>query len=485
MILTESATIKLKKMKNLKFAVILFIVSAIFTGCKEKNPVLTIDGGQIQGVETENPDVMIYKGIPYAAPPVGDLRWREPQPVIPWTGVKVCDTFGAAAPQKLTDPGSFYDKEFYAQSPHVKSEDCLYLNVWTPAAGNINAGLPVAMWIHGGAYRNGFGHEDEFDGVAWAERGVILVTINYRLGILGFLSHPALTAEGQNQSSGNYGILDQINALRWIKANIAQFGGNPDNITIFGQSAGAGSVQTLVASPLTKGLINQAIIQSGGGIGSRLATTLADAEQTGESIMRYYGCNSLEEMRAADAEGFGDFENRTEDFMKAEKRMAVLGPIVDDYVLRESFSDAALNGNLTDIPYIIGGTIVDMRGNSKPVEDFCLVREDQGGKAYAYQFARPLPGDDAGAFHSSELWFIFHTLDRCWRPFTQGDEALSQYMLGCWTDFAKYGDPNGKGEQIWKPLTKSNPDFMLFTTDEKVNTSSMGRPLSPAVKQNP
>ncbi|HPY68076.1 MAG TPA: carboxylesterase family protein [Bacteroidales bacterium] len=469
-------------MKTLKFAVILFIASAIFTGCKEKNPILTIDGGQITGVETDNPEVLIYKGIPYAAPPVGDLRWREPQPVIPWSGVKTCDTFGAAAPQKLTDPGSFYDKEFYAQSPHVKNEDCLYLNVWTPAAGKVKAGLPVAMWIHGGAYRNGFGHEDEFDGVAWAEHGVILVTINYRLGILGFLSHPELTAESSNNFSGNYGILDQIAALKWIKANIAQFGGNPDNVTVFGQSAGAGSVQTLVASPLTKGLIHRAIIQSGGGIGSRPGTTLADAEQSGESIMRFYGCSTLSEMRAVAAEEFGDFENRTQDFMKAEKRMASLGPVVDGYVLNESFSDAAKNGNLADIPYIIGGTIVDMRGNSKPVEDFCLVREEQGGKAYAYQFARPLPGDDAGAFHSSELWFVFHTLDRCWRPLTQGDEALSQYMVDCWTDFAKYGDPNGKGEEKWKPYTKSSPDFMLFTTDETVNTSSMGKPLSPTAK---
>ncbi len=469
-------------MKNLKFIIVVFFVSTII-GCKDKNPVLTIEGGQIQGVETETPGILIYKGIPFAAPPVGDLRWREPQPVIPWDGVRICDTFGAAAPQKLTDPGSFYDKEFYAQSPHVKNEDCLYLNVWTPAAGETKANLPVAMWIHGGAYRNGFGHENEFDGQAWAEKGVILVTINYRLGILGFLAHPELTTESPYSVSGNYGILDQVAALKWIKANIAQFGGNPDQITIFGQSAGAGSVQTLVASPLTKGLIQGAIIQSGGGLGSRPAVTLGDAEQTGESVMRFYGCTSLEEMRAASAEEFGDFENRTQEFMKAEKRMAPLSPIVDGYVLKESFSDAAVNGNLADIPYIIGGTMEDMRGNSKPVADFCLVLEEKGGKAYAYQFARPLPGDSAGAFHSSELWFVFHTLDRCWRPLTEGDEALSQYILGCWTDFAKYGDPNGKGNEIWKPHTKNNPQFMLFTTDEITNTSAMGQPLGPSVKQ--
>ena len=452
---------------------------AIFSGCMAENPVLTIDGGQIQGVETADRGILIYKGIPYAAPPVGDLRWREPAEVIPWEGIKVCDTFGAAAPQKLTDPGSFYDKEFYAQSPHVKNEDCLYLNVWTPAAGKPNAKLPVAMWIHGGAYRNGFGHEDEFDGIAWAKKGVILVTINYRLGVLGFLAHPELTAESPNHSSGNYGILDQVAALKWIKANISQFGGDPGRVMIFGQSAGAGSVQSLVASPLTKGLVHAAIMQSGGGIGSRPATTLADAELTGESITRFYGCTSIEEMRAVPADSLGDFENRTAAFMRSEKRRADLSPIVDGYLLNESFSNAATNGNLADIPYIIGGTIVDMRGNSKPIADFCLAREDKTGKAYAYQFAHPLPGDDAGAFHSAELWFIFNTLNRCWRPFTEGDEALSKYMVSCWTDFAKYGDPNGDGKEIWKAYTRDNPQFMLFTTDGRINTSSSGEPVSP------
>lgn len=185
-------------MKKTRIGIIFFLLPVLF-GYTDKNPVLKIEGGKIQGVETGKSGILLFKGIPYAAPPVGDLRWKEPQKVIPWKGIRVCDTFGAAAPQKLTDRGSFYDKEFYAQSPHVKSEDCLYLNVWTPSAGNKKAKLPVAMWIHGGAYRNGFGHENEFDGVAWAEKGVILVTINYRLGILGFLAHPELTAENPIQ----------------------------------------------------------------------------------------------------------------------------------------------------------------------------------------------------------------------------------------------------------------------------------------------
>ncbi len=468
-------------MKNFKSDIVVFFLSLLY-GCTVQNPVLNIEGGQIQGVETETHGIILYKGIPYAAPPVGDLRWCEPQPVIPWEGIKICDTFGAVAPQKLTDPGSFYDKEFYSQSPHVKNEDCLYLNVWTPAAGKNDAKLPVAMWIHGGAYRNGFGHENEFDGIAWAKKGVILVTINYRLGVLGFLAHPELTAESPHHSSGNYGILDQVAVLKWIKTNISQFGGDPDKVMIFGQSAGAGSVQALVASPLTKGLINAAIMQSGGGISSRPANMLEDAEQTGKGIMNFYGCSSIEDMRAVPADSLGDFENRTADFMKSWNRRVDLSPNVDGYLLKESFRDAAVSGNLADIPYIIGGTTGDMMGNSKPIADFCLVREENKGKAYAYQFARPLPGDDAGAFHSSELWFVFHTLDRCWRPLTKGDEALSKYMVDCWTSFAKYGNPNGKGDEIWKPYTKDNPQFMLFMTDGRSNSSEPGQPLGPTVK---
>ena len=465
-------------MKFVTFTIFVGLI-IIFSGCEKENNVLTITGGKIQGIETETPGVTIFKGIPYATPPVGDLRWKEPQPVIPWDGIKICDTFGAAAPQKLTEPGSFYDKEFYTQSPHIKNEDCLYLNVWTPAAGKTNAKLPVAMWIHGGAYRNGFGHENEFDGDAWAKNDVILVTINYRLGVLGFMAHPELTAESPNQSSGNYGILDQVAALKWIKNNIEQFGGDPNQITVFGQSAGAGSVQALVASPLTKGLIQGAISQSGGGLGSRRTYTLADAEQTGLGLMRFYDCNSIEEMRNVPADEFGDFENRMDDFRREENQMANLSPNVDGYLLKENFSEAAINGNIADIPYIIGGTIEDMRGNSKPVEDFCLTVEENGGRAYAYQFAHPLPGDDAGAFHSAELWFIFNTIDRSWRPFTEGDKALSQYMVYCWTNFAKYGDPNGEGEKIWQPFTEGNQQFMLFKTDDQKNTSFLGQPLSP------
>ena len=229
-----------------EFLQVLVVTILLTTACTEKNPVLSIDGGQIQGVPTETPGVTVYRGIPFAAPPVGELRWKEPQPVVPWEGVKVADTWGHPAWQAAHTQGG-YTPEFFFDGDPAFSEDCLYLNVWTPAAGKTDAKLPVTLWIHGGGYSAGWGFEPEMDGEEWARHGGVLVTFNYRLGILGFLAHPALSAESEHSVSGNYGMLDQIAALKWVKANIAQFGGDPDHITLMGQSAGAMSVQTLVS----------------------------------------------------------------------------------------------------------------------------------------------------------------------------------------------------------------------------------------------
>ena len=230
-------------MKKLTFFILIF-TSLALASCSDSNPVLTIEGGQVIGVPTPTRGIIAYKGLPFAAPPVGNLRWKEPQPIVPWTGVKKADTYGAAATQTPWDPQSFYGREWRASGSVPLSEDCLYLNVWTPAAGQTDKKLPVAMWIHGGGYREGFGFEPEMDGGEdWASRGVILVSVTYRLGILGFFTHPLLSAESAHGVSGNYGLFDQVAALKWIKNNIAQFGGDPSNITIFGKSAGAGSVQ--------------------------------------------------------------------------------------------------------------------------------------------------------------------------------------------------------------------------------------------------
>ena len=467
------------------FAAVLTAVALV--GCNPANPVLEIDGGKIQGVESSVKGVYIYKGIPFAAPPVGDLRWKEPQPVVPWEGVKVADTFGPGAMQANHDSSNPWTSEFYWEDPEF-SEDCLYLNVWTPAPGKAGKKLPVAMWIHGGAYTGGWGYEPEFDGKVWAEKGVVLVTVNYRLGIFGFLNHPFLADESPNHVSGNYGILDQVAALKWVHANIAAFGGDPDNITILGQSAGAGSVKTLVSSPLTGNLIKKAIIQSGGGVNVRPAGAPAQpagsmmdfAGSAWKAVFDWAGYDTLEKMRAAS----------TEDIFTLAARYAAetgtrlpLGtrPVVDGYLSMESFDDAALEGRIKDIPYMIGYTRDDMGNPEEGIRRFCDLRNTAGKPVYAYQFAHALPDDEAGshdmkgAFHSSELWYMFKSLDRGDRPFTQADWALAEHVVSCWTNFAKTGDP-GLG---WKPYTPDAPDFMVFdlSEDGSKDASAMGAPL--------
>ncbi len=405
--------------------------------CTQQNYVVSVEGGQLQGVPSEAAGVVVYKGIPYAAPPVRDLRWQAPQPVQPWEGVKVCDTFGPIAPQPGNKPGTFYGDEFYWQGTPEESEDCLYLNVWAPAnAIGKGAKLPVAMWIHGGAYMNGYGYEVTMDGDQWAKRDVILVTINYRLGTLGFLSHPELTAE-QGQS-GNYGTMDQIAALQWVKDNIEAFGGDPSRITIFGQSAGAMSVKTLLVSPLSRNLMAGAIIQSGGGLNTRGLTPDGSQEQydaMGKAAMDKAGLTDLAAMRAA----------------STEEIRAVQGwfmPHPDGKVVTGSFEEAFFDGSISQAPIMIGYNKDDYEGlGGASVDEFCALRDSLGCTVYEYEFLRELPTDEAhpasakGAFHSAELWYIFGTLNRSWRPFVEADYALSSRMLDAWTDFCKFGNP--------------------------------------------
>ena len=465
---------------------ICFSLLTLFTACNtEKNPVLKIEGGEIQGVTVPTKGVYAYKGIPYAAPPVGENRWREPQPVIPWSGVKIADTFGAPAPQAKHSSDSFYGKEFFWQGDPEFNENCLFLNVWTPAPGKTSKKLPVAMWIHGGAFTGGWGTEPEMDGEAWAERGVVLVTINYRLGIFGFFAHPELSAESAHHVSGNYGILDQIAAIKWIKNNIAQFGGDPDNIMIFGQSAGAMSVQSLVASPLAKNLIAKAVIESGGGISDRPVmggSALADAEAKGKALMDFGGLDNLSKMRAVSYDSLMALNSK---YARETKQRVGFSPIIDNYLSTTDFSSAAKAGTIANVPYMIGSTMDDMGTLAKGNDTFALLRQQQGGKAYTYQFARPLPGDSAGAFHSSELWYIFHTLGRSWRPFTKADDALSIEMVNAWTNFAIYNDPNGKGNKVWTPYTTETPQFMVFKLNESETepASAMGQLVPPWVKR--
>ena len=472
-------------MKKISFRTLLCLSLALpLTSWSQKksNPVLSIQGGQIKGVETATKGVVVYKGIPFAAPPVGKLPWREPQPVVPWKGVKIANAYGAAAMQITWDPQSFYGREWRASGSVPFNEDCLYLNIWTPSAGEKNKKLPVAMWIHGGGYREGFAFEPEMDGgEEWALRGVILVSVTYRLGVIGFFSHPLLSAESPHGVSGNYGLMDQAAALKWIHDNIEQFGGDPNNITIFGQSAGAGSVQSLCASPISKNMVSKAISMSGGGLSNaRPGIPLDTAQLANKKFMDHFGKATLDDMRAL---SFDELIQLSQKYTDATKTRVGWSPVIDNYFLKKTFTDAATAKEIADIPYMIGFTANDLGDMTKPVSDFCALRSTQSSKpAYAYLFQRQLPGDSSGAFHSSDLWYIFHSMKHSWRPFTEGDKALSDQMVDYWTNFARYGNPNGKSGDVWKPYTTQSPQFLVMDADN--NKAQLMMTSSPQYKGN-
>lgn len=424
---------------------------------------VNVKQGWLEGVRLE--DCTVFWGVPYARPPVGELRWRAPREPEPWEGVYRADRYPNRCMQEEF-PMEFYDKEFYDDEERKtpRSEDGLYLNLWTPAR-QPGERLPVAVWLHGGALLGGYGHEKEFDGAAYCRRGVILVTVNYRLGPLGFLAHPWLTQEsralGGPASSGNYGTLDQIAALRWVRANIEAFGGDPDRITVFGQSAGGESTQTLLSSPLAKGLFARAIIQSG--LGLLCERTLAEAEQDGVEFAQNAGVQSLEELRSLSAEQIYAAAGPLIGRGFADGRMT-FAPNRDGWVLDRGFGEALEQGLVHDVPCMVGSTMQDIRvdlerlaaGERGMVYDSCLhwgeaQRANGRGPVWTYYFTRQLPGDDAGAFHSCELWYMFGTLERSWRPFTPEDADLSRRMLDYWTNFMKTGDPNGPGLPRWEP----------------------------------
>lgn len=449
----------------MKHALLILALGAIcLIGCTRKphteTPiVVAVDGGLVQGVNEDG--CVVYRGIPYAAPPVGELRWREPQPVLPWDTVMLCSSFRNAAPQPAHDPhdGQYGTEFFPTDAPF--SEDCLQLNIWVPDHVHHQGKdlAPVALWIHGGAYCCGWSFEPEMDGRAWAQRGVILVTANYRLGMLGYLSHPWLTEE--SGTSGNYGLMDQIAALKWVKRNIGAFGGDPDRIMIFGQSAGGGSIRCMCISPEARGLFSSAVVMSAGGMGSRLAEGLsqAEADKVGKRIVELGGWQSLEELRAASPDDLWDAMDR---YRAEVGNWMVLSPHVDGRYLLESFDSAVLDSTIADVPYMMGSVANDMEGLDAGFQPFADAREAVSRQpVYLYKFDAPLPSDGRpalqGSFHSSELWYVFHTLDRSWRPFTEADEALSWRMVDAWTRFAATGNPG------WPATASTAPHTEIFS----------------------
>ena len=473
------------------------------------NRVVKTNYGYVRGAWGNDQTITVFRGIPYAAPPVGDLRWRPPRKPEAWEGIRDALEFSARSWQPdMADPNDLYAKEFY-QSKVINSEDCLYLNIWTPCA-QPGKNYPVMFWIHGGGLHGGYGFEPEFDGEALCRQGVILVTINYRLGILGFYANSQLAQENEQQVSGNYGYLDQIAALKWVRENIYNFGGDPENITVFGQSAGAGSTMALMTSPLTGGDIAKAILQSGVFLFSFGGTLLPVGEmesmqKLGDKYMAAAGCKNIDELR----------QMSFEDLMKVPGigfgGKFQFAPCVDGYVLPRIPAEAVLRGEYKNIPYLVGNNLNEGLGRAvindmatfektaretfgKDADEFlrvCNAKNSQdienaltsmdtfyvGSRAFAhlqisqkrqpayvYSFHRQLPGSDDGAFHSSELWYVFGTLYRCWRPMTGADYELSAKMTAYWANFAKTGNPNGEGLPVWDAYTQEKPRDMVFDT---------------------
>ena len=440
--------------------------------------------GLLEGVQREG--YTTFFGVPYAKPPIGELRWKRPERPACWSGIRKADVFSHRAWQTVQEPprdgnGINYAKEFYENPEFMPEmdEDCLYLNIWTPA---VSAGekLPVAFYIHGGAFLNGFGSEIEFDGEGFARRGVILVTINYRLGAFGFFCHPDLKNEDPDGCCGNYGIYDQLAALAWVRENIAAFGGDPDKITIFGQSAGAMSVQALVSSPLTKGMIAGAIMQSGGSYKGRMnsSRTLEQALTLGRKYMEICGAENLQQMRELPPEKLmaGLFQ-----LMPVSFGMGLglpFTPVMDGVLLTADYNDILEKGDYPDIPYMLGSCLNDMMvqpgtdGRNSSIYCGCvnwsLINQLHGRKpAYIYQFCRQLPGDNQGAFHSSELWYVFRTLGRCWRPMTDADMRLADQICDYWCNFVKSGDPNGDGLPNWAPCCWEDHNVQMLDIEHE------------------
>ena len=421
---------------------------------------ISVTGGQITGVLSDDGNTIIYKGVPFAAPPVGEFRWKAPQPVVPWEGVRACDTFSSICPQSTFAYGDF-QPEFYSDPYPTMSEDCLYLNVWTPAGVSPDAMLPVMVYIHGGGNGSGWSYEKEFDGEIMAQKGCILVTINYRLGIFGFFSHEDLSAEAGG--SGNYGLMDMQAAFQWVHDNISAFGGDPDRVTMFGQSAGAMDMTALVCAPSMEGIVNRALYQSGGFLIGTLTSSLEDNEALGADLVKALG-KSVAELRELNDM---DLYNAC-----AESGISFSNVCVDGVFLTEDQTTVINEGRYLDIDYMIGSNSDEFGGMFASGVTLLGDKQVELGRdpAYCYLFTHFIPGIDDptstcyGAFHTGECWYVFHTLDRCWRQplFTDADYQLSEMMSTYWTNFAKTGDPNGEGVPEWAPYTADNQNIQVL-----------------------
>jgi para-nitrobenzyl esterase len=476
--------------------VLLALGAAVLGAAQTPAPVMT-QAGLVQGVAEK--ELTVYKGIPFAAPPVGDLRWRPPQPAAKWEGVRAADQFGP-------DP-------YQGDGKGAVSEDCLYLNIWTPAK-SAGEKIPVLVWIYGGGFSFGSTSTPVHNGEHLARKGVVLVTLNYRVGPLGFLAHPELSAESPHRASGNYGLMDQIAGLKWVRENIAAFGGDRDRVTIFGESAGGIAVSMLCASPEAKGLFRGAISQSGGSFGPTRNTTypgenmrtLAQAEASGTAFAQKAGVASLAELRKL-----------SPDKLPAGWGSGAAWPIVDGWIIPGDQYKLYEAGRYNEVDILVGynsdeglsfsreKTPAEYRANTEqrygpfaekllaaypagpasvPKTARDLMRDAAFGwqtwawatlqaragksKVFYYYFDQhpardpQSPAADHGMPHGVDVPYVFQTLDPKDARLTAGDRAISDTVSTYWTNFAKRGDPNGEGVPAWPRYTADDRRVMYF-----------------------
>lgn len=484
----------------------------------------TVENGIVEGLPASDPRITSFKGIPFASPPVGENRWRAPQPAKDWEGILYAYKFGPISMQHKPgeDPENIYSREWNVDPEIAMDEDSLQLNIWTPAK-NVNEKLPVFVWYFGGGLQEGNTAEMEFDGERLARRGIVVVTINYRLNVFGFLCHPEITAENPD-APANFGNLDQQFGTRWVQRNITAFGGDPQNITIGGQSAGGGSVMSQIASPQNAGLFQKAIVDSGliktpypGGFFAP-DVSLSQAEQEGVKFFKYLGVSSLAEARKLDAFFIRDKMIEYEHFW---------GPAIDNKFCIGNPNDLYMENKCQLVPMMLGHTPTEFpnRPKVKTAEEFKSFAKEMYGddsdkflklcassngsisemlykatvnhieysirlfaraKArtgektpiYYWVFDAEIPGwDNPGTFHSSDLWFFWETLAKCWRPFVGKHYDLARQMCNYWANFIRSGDPNGKDADgsdmpLWKPFTEDDPNKIIF--GDKVYSDNKG-----------
>ncbi len=471
------------------------------------------ENGWVRGIEAADPRITAFKGVPFAAPPVGKNRWRAPQPCENWAGIRDCSRFAPISMQWIPGLGNdIYCREWHVDPDIPMSEDCLYLNIWTNAK-KADEKMPVLVWFFGGGLQCGYPAEMEFDGERIARRGIVVVTVNYRVGALGFLTHPEITEEAPD-APANFGNLDQQAGLRWVQRNIAAFGGDPAKVTIAGQSAGGGSVMSQLTCPNNEGLFRNTVVMSAMIFDPYMRREigrpelLKDAEKKGEDFFAFLGVQTLKEARGMDAvklqRSYEKYmESHVPFFTVQDDRFCIGDPIalyragkcVDTVMMAGNTGSEFLNtidaadeaGLKAEAERLFGDkadTFLAIPESRQKTEDLgyaaasgieCTVKgtisdiAKTGRKGYVYCFDPDIPGwDDPGTFHSSDLWFWFETLAKCWRPFVGRHYDLARQMCDYFCNFIKTSNPNGKdlnGETLpkWGAWTEETPCTMTFT----------------------